>query len=60
MLLKADLDVVGLDLDVVDRLGVQPEGFPSLFLAVGDLRAWPEGFLSLFLDVVDLGAPLEW
>ena len=74
LLLKPDLDVVGLDLDVVDRLGVQPEGFLSLFLDVGDLGARSEGLLSLFLDVlaraegfldlsldmVDLGAPLEW
>ena len=32
LLLKPDLDMVGLDLDVVDRLGVQPEGFLSLLV----------------------------
>ena len=42
------------DLDVVERLWVQPEVFPSLLLDVGDLRAQPEGFLVLYLDMGDL------
>ena len=33
------------DLDVVDRLGVQPGGYLILFVDVGDLRAQLERFL---------------
>ena len=52
-LLGPDLDVVRPDMGVVDHQGVQPEGFPSLFLDVGDLRARLDCDLDLnvYLDV---------